>query len=93
MAISAARAIPDGVRWAAAAARVGTARTGQMVAAALLDHYRETLTEIREVGYLAYATRQFRPYLRAAAGQFSPARQTLTDRVLNRWRRGPVTKP
>jgi len=82
MAISAARSIPDGVRWAAASARVGTMRTGQMLAAALLDHYRQTLAEIRDVGYLAYANRQFRPYIRAAAGQFSPARRTLTERLL-----------
>ena len=82
MAISAARSIPDGVRWAAASARVGTARTGQILAAALLDHYRRTLADIRDVGYLAYANRQFRPYIRAAAGQFSPARRTLTERLL-----------
>jgi len=82
MAMSAARAIPDGVRWAAASARVGTARTGQMLAAVLLDHYRGTLADIRDVGYLAYANRQFRPYVRAAAGQFSPARRTLTERLL-----------
>ena len=84
MAISAARSIPDGVRWVAASARVSTARTGQMLASALLDHYRQTLTEIREVGYLAYANRQFRPYIRAAAGQFSPARRTLTERLLGK---------
>jgi hypothetical protein len=88
MAISAARSIPDGVRWAAASARVGTARTGQMLAAALLDHYRQTLADIRDVGYLAYANRQFRPYIRAAAGQFSPARRTLTERLLAKRHRG-----
>jgi hypothetical protein len=88
MAISAARSIPDGVRWAAASARVGTARTGQILAAALLDHYRQTLADIRDVGYLAYANRQFRPYIRAAAGQFSPARRTLTERLLAKRRPG-----
>ncbi len=82
IAVSTARSIPDGLRWVAASARVGTARTGQMLASALLDHYRQTLAEMRDVGYLAYANRQLRPYVRAAAGQFSPARRTLTERLL-----------
>jgi hypothetical protein len=50
----------------------------------LLDHYDHTLKEIRETGYLAYWTRQFRPYLRAAAEQFSPGRSSLTQRFLRR---------
>src|SRR5262245_47401397 len=82
IAVSTARSIPDGLRWAAASARVGTARTGQMLASALLDHYRHTLADMRNVGYLAYANRQLGPYVRAAAGQFSPARRTLTERLL-----------
>jgi hypothetical protein len=84
MAVSAARALPGGVRWLSASARVGAARTGQVFAAALLDHYRETLSEIRDTGYLTYAGRQCRPYLRAAAGQFSPKRRTLTQRLLEK---------
>jgi len=84
MAVSAARALPGGVRWLSASARVGAARTGQVFAAALLDHYRETLSEIRDTGYLTYAARQFRPYLRAAAGQFSPKRRTLTQRLIEK---------
>jgi hypothetical protein len=42
------------------------------------------LREMRELGYLTYAGRQFRPYLRAAAGQFSPTRRTLTQRLLEK---------
>ncbi len=84
MAVSAARALPGGVRWLSASARVGATRTGQIVMAALLDHYRQTLSEIQQVGYLAYAGRQFRPYLRAAADQFSPQRRTLTQRLLEK---------
>ena len=53
MAVSAARALPNGVRWLTATARVGATRTGQIFAAALLDHYKQTLSEIQEVGYLA----------------------------------------
>jgi hypothetical protein len=84
MAVSAARALPGGVRWLSASARVGAARTGHIFAAALLDHYRQTLSEIRQVGYLAYAGRQFRPYVRAAVDQFSPKRRTLTQRLLEK---------
>jgi hypothetical protein len=84
MAVSAVRAIPDGMRWLSASARVGATRTGYVFGAALLDHYRETLGEIRHVGYTTYAGRQLRPYVRAAAGQFSPKHRTLTQRLLER---------
>jgi hypothetical protein len=84
MAMAAVRALPEGIRWLSASARVGATRTGHIVAAALLDHYTETLREIQQVGYLAYAGRQFQPYVRAAVGQFSPKRRTLTQRLLKR---------
>jgi hypothetical protein len=84
LAISAARSLPSGVRWLSASARVGATRTGQLFAASLLDHYRETLTELQQVGYLTYASRQFRPYMRAAVDQFSPKRRTLTQRLLEK---------
>ena len=91
MAVSAVRGLPDGVRWLSASARVSATHTGHLFAEALLDHYRQTLSEIRHVGYVAYASQQFRPYLRAAVHQFSPKRQTLTDRAvetMQRVRRG-----
>jgi hypothetical protein len=47
MALSAARSIPDGVRWLSASAVVGATRTGHVFASALLDHYKQTLGEIR----------------------------------------------
>ena len=84
MAVSAVRAVPGGMRWLSESARIGAVRSGQFFAAALLDHYRETLTEMQETGYLAYAVRQFRPYVRAAVDQFSPQRRTLTQRVLEK---------
>jgi hypothetical protein len=84
MAISAAKALPGGVRWLSASARVGASRTGQLFASALLEDYRQTLSGIRQVGYLTYAGRQFRPYVRAAANQFSPKRRTLTQRLMDK---------
>jgi hypothetical protein len=87
MAVAAVRAFPEGVRWISASARVGAMRTGHVLTAALLDHYRQTLSEIRRVGYLTYARRQFRPYVRAAINQFSPRRRTLTQRLLDKLQR------
>ena len=84
MAVSAARSPPEGVRWLSASARVGAARTGEVVAVALLDHYRATLREIQHVGYLPYVTRQFRPYIRAAVDQVSAQRRTLTGRLVEK---------
>ena len=86
VAVSAIRAVPDRVRWLSASARVGAVRTGQVLGSALLEHYRQTLTEIQQVGYTEYATRQFRPYLKAAAEQFSPAEPTLTERFMDKVR-------
>ena len=94
LAVSAVRAVPDQARWFYASARVGAARTGEILALALLDHYSETLAEIRATGYAAFAARQFRPYVRAAVDQFSPKRSTLTERLLGRFRRvqGPADR-
>jgi hypothetical protein len=88
MAVSAAKALPDSARWLSASAVVGASRTGQIVATALLDHYRTTLADIRQVGYATFAARQLGPYVRAAVGQFSPERVTLTERFLERSTKG-----
>lgn len=85
LAVSAASALPERVRWLSASARVGVTRAGRLVGSTLLDHYRQTLDELRQIGYATYAARQLRPYLRAAAGQFSPRRRTLTERLVERW--------
>ena len=88
LAVSAARAFPRGVLRLGASAGFGAARSGQVLGAALLDDYRRTLGELREVGYASYARRQVAPYVRAAVNQFSPGRTTLTQRILNRIRFG-----
>ena len=88
MALSTVRAVPENLMWLSRCARTATRRTGQLFAAGLLDHYRETLCEIRETGYLNYWTREFRPYLRAAAQQFSASHRSLTERLLQKpWRK------
>jgi hypothetical protein len=85
LALSAVRGVPEGARWLSSSALVGATRTGHVFAGALLAHYRRTLDDLHEVGYVTYATRQVRPYVNAALAQFSPERRTLTDRVLD-WR-------
>jgi hypothetical protein len=89
IALSAVRTLPASVRWLSQAARAGGRRTGEMVGRGLLDHYRATLAEIRETGYLRYWVREFRPYLVGAVRQFSTGRQTATERFLARRRPDP----
>ena len=85
MGLSAIRGVPDGLRWLSASAQVGAMRTGQVLGSVLLEHYRQTLDQIRDVGFAPYAVRQFRPYVRAAVSQFSPNRRSLTERLLERF--------
>jgi hypothetical protein len=87
MAVAAVRTLPNKARWLSASTRVGATHTGKLLAAAILDHYSQTLNELREVGYLTYAKRQLSPYLRACVDQFSPQRQTLTQRLLDKVRK------
>jgi hypothetical protein len=82
MALSAIREVPANLLWLSRCARSATLRTGQLFAEGLLDHYRTTLDEIRNTGFLAYWRTEFRPYLRAAADQFSPGHESLTERLL-----------
>jgi hypothetical protein len=82
MAFSTVRAVPTNVLWLSRCARTATLRTGQFFAEGLMDHYRSTLRQIRDTGYLAYWKNEFRPYLRAAADQFSPAHQSSTERLI-----------
>lgn len=84
LAVSAVQRLPQGIKWLATSATLGASRTGQVFAAALLNDYRQTLDEIRQVGFVTYAARQFTPYVRAAVRQFSPGQRTLTERLLDR---------
>jgi hypothetical protein len=82
MALSAVRSLPSNVVWLSRSAVLAARRTGLVLGETLLGHYRQTLGEIHETGFLAYWTREYKPYLRAAALQFSPRRRTLTERWL-----------
>jgi hypothetical protein len=84
MAVAAVRSLPRKARWLTSSARVGATHAGKRFAGTILDHYTQTLNELREVGYLTYAKRQMTPYLRACVDQFSPERPTLTQRLFRR---------
>ena len=83
MAISAMKSVPEKARWLSASARSAARKTGTAVAAILLEDYRTSLKQIRETGYIRYAVDQFRPYLSAAVSQFSPRRESLTERLIS----------
>ena len=86
MALSAMAALPEQLVWLSKSAPLAARRTGALLGESLLGHYRSTLDEIHRTGYLQYWVREFRPYLRAAAEQFSPRRPTLTQRLIDRAR-------
>jgi len=82
MALSAISTAPTTLLKLARAANRAARRTGQLFTDSVLEHYSHMLHDIREQGYTAYWTHQFRPYLLAAAGHFSPKRRSLTVRLL-----------
>jgi hypothetical protein len=83
MAISAMKSVPEKARWLSASARSAARKTGTAVAGILFEDYRTSLNQIRQTGYVRYAVDQYRPYLSAAASQFSPRHQTLTERLIS----------
>jgi hypothetical protein len=82
MSIAAIARVPENLLWLGNASRISVQRTGELFAQTLLDHYAETLRDMRAEGLTAWWVREFKPYLRAAAGQFSPRRLSLTQRIL-----------
>lgn len=86
MALSAIERVPANLLWLSRSAAVAARQTGESVGGVLLDHYSNTLTEIREVGFLAYWSEQFRPYLRGAAAQFSREKESWIEKQLGRGR-------
>jgi hypothetical protein len=93
MAMSAINNVPERARWLSASARTAARKAGTTVASVLLEDYRTTLARIRETGYARYATRQFRPYLSAAASQFSTRRRSFTEQLLTRKRQRSTRGP
>jgi hypothetical protein len=84
LAVSAVGELPERARVLSKAAAIVLRHGGAAVSNALLEHYRESLRDLRQVGFLNYGGRQLTPYTHAAIGAFSPARATLTDRLLDK---------
>ena len=86
IAVATVAELPASLLWLSRAGRTAARRTGEVVGEALLTHYREALQQISAVGFQAYWGQQFRPYLRAAAEQFTPGKLSTTERLLRRRR-------
>lgn len=84
LALGAIRELPENVVWLSRCAQTAALTTGGLLASSLLGHYTRSLEEIRKEGFIGYWRREFRPYLSAAARQFSPRRRSLTERLLGR---------
>ena len=82
--------IPENLLWLSRCAKGAARRTGQIFAGVLLDHYSATMQEIRDTGFAAYWAREFRPYLKAAASQFSPRKGNI-HRTTHRTAAGQAT--
>jgi hypothetical protein len=84
LAISAVSELPERARVLSKSAAVALRRSGAVVSDALLVHYRDSLEQIRSVGFLSYGARQLAPYARAAVAAFHPARETLTGKFMGK---------
>jgi hypothetical protein len=84
LAVAAIGQLPERARVLSKSAAVVLRHGGGAVSKALLDHYGESLRQMREIGYLAYGLQQIAPYTQAAIGAFDPARETLTGKLLDR---------
>ena len=82
MAVATVAKLPANVLWLSKAARSAARRTGQVLGENILDHYTLTLAEISNRGFGAFWADEFRPYLKGAAEQFAPEKQTLTEKLL-----------
>jgi hypothetical protein len=84
MAVSAIARVPVTLLKLARAANRVAWRSGETFGSSVLLHYSQILSDIHERGYAAYWAQEFRPYLRAAADQFSPRHRSLTARLLKK---------
>jgi hypothetical protein len=84
LAVSAVGELPERARVLSKSAAIVLRHGGAAVANALLEHYRESLQQMREAGFLRYGAQQLTPYTHAALGAFHPERETLTGKLLDK---------
>lgn len=84
LAVSAVGELPERARVLSKSAAVVLRHGGAAVSNALLEHYRQSLADMREIGFLRYGVHKLTPYTQAAIGAFHPTRATVTERWLDR---------
>lgn len=84
LALEAVTRLPRGMTWLGKSSLVAARVTGDAVATHILEHYSETLQTIRTMGLANWWMVQFRPYLAAAARQFSLDKISWTQKFLRR---------
>lgn len=84
LAISAIRKLPARALWLSRAAGLAGRRTGEVLVETVLVHYVDSLRDIHRSGYLKFWIREFAPYVRATARQFSRRHISLTEKLLGR---------
>ena len=84
LAVAAVGELPERARVLSKSAAVVLRHGGAAVSNALLEHYRQSLEQLREVGYVRYGVLKLTPYTHAAIEAFHPSRETLTGKLLDR---------
>jgi hypothetical protein len=82
--VAAVSELPERARVLSKSAAIVLRHGGAAVSNALLEHYRQSLLELRKLGFLGYGVQQLAPYTHAAIGAFHPSRETLTGKLLDR---------
>jgi hypothetical protein len=84
LAVAAVSELPERARVLSKSVGIVLRHGGAAVSNALLEHYRQSLLELRELGFVRYGVQQLTPYTHAAIGAFHPARDTATGKLLDR---------
>ncbi|HET7608550.1 MAG TPA: hypothetical protein VFL84_07735 [Gammaproteobacteria bacterium] len=84
LAVAAVGELPERARVLSKSAAVVLRHGGAAVSNALLEHYRQSLRELKDVGYVRYGALKLTPYTRAAIEAFHPSRETLTGKLLDK---------
>lgn len=84
LAVAAVSELPERARVLSKSAAVVLRHGGTALSNALLEHYRQSLQQVRDVGFVRYGARQLAPYTHAAIAAFHPTRETLTGKLLDR---------
>jgi hypothetical protein len=84
VALSTVTRLPGGFVWFGRSTKVAASRAAGLFTEQILDHYSTTLDSIAQQGFGQWWAAEFRPYLAAAASQFSPGRRSWSEKMLGR---------